>query len=203
MTRQNKCESEGQRCRRTGKKTLSSLEEQLSEPALLPGEDEHLYEAMAQAIRNQLAPKGILQNLACADIITLRWEILRHRRLRRKSVDRRFMIEILNIYRDSNLSDPEGKKMTDDDRFRLAMRTISDDPARRSAGFEYFDLKIDLDRDQILAEAFSVAPNVTLHDAKLNLLMRQHRQAMRDYDDLDVREARRNIPDAEIVGDTA
>lgn len=169
----------------------------------MPGEDEHLYEAMAQAIRNQLAPRGILQTLACEDIITLRWEILRHRRLRQKSVDRQFMTDILEIYRNSNFSDPEGKQSTDDDRFRLAMAAISDDPERRSAGLGYFDLKIALDKDQILAEAFAVAPNVKVHDAKLNLLMRQHRQAMRDYDDLEDRETRRNIPDAEIVEDTA
>lgn len=203
MTRLNTRKAEGERRRRTGKKTLSSLEEQLSEPALLPGEDEHLYEAMAQAIRNQLAPRGILQTLACEDIITLRWEILRHRRLRQKSVDRQFMTDILEIYRNSNFSDPEGKQSTDDDRFRLAMAAISDDPERRSAGLGYFDLKIALDKDQILAEAFAVAPNVKVHDAKLNLLMRQHRQAMRDYDDLEDRETRRNIPDAEIVEDTA
>lgn len=202
MTQQNMPKGEGEPSPRTGRKTLSSLEEQLSVPALLPGEEEHLYEAMAQAIRNQLAPKGILQVLACEDIITLRWEILRHRRLRQKSVDRQFMIEILNIYRDSNFLDPKGKELTDDDRFRLAMAVISDDPERRCAGLAYFDLQIHLDRDQILAEAFAGAPNVKVHDAKLTMLMRQHRQAMRDYDELEDREGRRNIPDAEIVEDT-
>ena len=67
-----------------------------------------------------------------------------------KSVDRRFYDRDLEIsIATRTFSDPEGKKMTDDDRFRLAMRTISDDPARRSGRFWSISIwKIDLDRDQ-------------------------------------------------------
>lgn len=59
----------------------------LTDPVLLPGEDEMLYRALARAIRQQLDPRDILQRLACDDVVELRWEILRHRRLRQKSVE--------------------------------------------------------------------------------------------------------------------
>jgi hypothetical protein len=182
---------------------VRSLEEQLSEPRLLPGEDRHIYDAMARAIRKVLAPRDILQRLACSDIVNLRWEILRHRRLRQKSVERWFAADVSELYRNSDVRNPEGRKPTEDEQVRLSFATISEDPDRREAGEDYFDLKVGIDRDMILAEAYAAAPTVKVHDAKLNLLMRQHRQAMRDYNDLVEAEARKNVPDAEIVEDAA
>ena len=182
---------------------VRSLEEHLSEPRLLPGEDRCIYDAMARAIRKVLAPRDVLQGLACSDIVDLRWEILRHRRLRLKSVERWFAADVFEVYRHSDIRNPEGRKLSEDEQVRLAFATISEDPDRREAGESYFDLKVGIDRDLILAEAYAAAPTVKVHDAKLNLLMRQHRQAMRDYKDLVAAEARKNVPDAGIVEDAA
>jgi len=201
MTKQKRRAAAGERRLGSPTMSLASLEDQLSEPVLLPGEDRCLYAAMAQAIRQRLAPSDLVQAMACADIVTLRWEILRHRRLRQKSVERWFAAEIFKIYREGDVSDPEGRRLTEDDQVRLAMATVSRDPGQRDAALEYFDRKVGIDRDQILAEAYAASPNVKVHDARLIQLMRQHRQAMRDYDDLEDREAMRDIPDAEIVRD--
>ena len=179
------------------------LEDCLSEPCLLPGEDTDLYDAMAKAIRKQLAPRGLLQRLACNDIIALRWEILRHRRMRQKSVERWFAGDIFFFYRNSGIKSPDGKRPSEDTFLALSTATISNDAERRAAGEAYFDRKAGLDRDQILAEAYAEGPAVKVHDAKLNLLMRQHRQAMRDYNDMRAADAFRDIPDAKIVKDAA
>ena len=182
---------------------LQSLEDHLSEPRLLPGEDRETYKAMAREIRKELAPRGLLQRFACNDIIDLRWEILRHRRLRQKSVERRVAGQVFDIYRAADIAVPGRPKPGEDELFELSEGVVSDDPDRRDAAEAYFDRKTGVDRDQVLAEAYAEAPTVKVHDAKLNLLMRQLRQAMRDYSEMKSADARRDGPDAEIVEDAA
>jgi len=175
----------------------------LTDPVLLPGEDEMLYRALARAIRQQLDPRNILQRLACDDIVTLRWEILRHRRLRKKSAERWFAGSIVERYRYSSLRRTSGAALTEDELHAHAMDTISVDAERRASAEAFFDEVVQVNRDQMLAEAYAEAPAVKCHDAKLNMLMRQHRQAMKDYEAMKAADARHDIPDAEIVKDAA
>ncbi|WP_371039294.1 hypothetical protein [Rhodosalinus sp. FB01] len=182
--------------------TTHTLEEYIGRPALLPGESEELFNAMAGAIRRQLDPRNILQQLACDDVVNLRWEILRHRRLRQKSVEAWFARDVAQLYEGIDLKVPTGSKLeTEDNIVRLAFGAVSGDPDRREAAEEYFDHKTGFDRDIILADSYAAAPSVKCHDAKLNMLMRQHRQAMRDYEEMKAADARCDIPDAEIVED--
>jgi len=185
------------------KTTTHTLEEYFGRPALLPGESEDLFDAMARAIRRQLNPVNFLQSQTCEDVINLRWEILRHRRLRQKSVESWFAGEVADLYQGSDIKIPTGEPVTDDNIVRLAFGTVSGNPDRREAAESYFDLKTDCDRDMILAESYAAAPAVKCHDAKLNMLMRQQRQALRDYWEMKAADARRDIPDAEIVKDAA
>ena len=178
---------------------IETLEDRLSVPVLLPGEDGDLYDAMAGAIRKRLAPRGLLQRMACDDIISLRWEILRHRRFRGKSVDRAFASFSYEFYRCANVETPSKGKLTEDVKVLLALGMVSDDPSLRDACEQFFDRKIGIDRDAILAEAYATRETVKVHDTKLNMLMRQHRSAMRDYEDLRRLDASGSIPDAEIA----
>lgn len=178
---------------------IETLEDRLSVPVLLPGEDGDLYDAMAGAIRKQLAPRGLLQRMACDDIINLRWEILRHRRFRGKSVDRAYVGAAFGLYRCANVEVPSKGKLTDDDKLPLAFGMVSDDPDQRDACEYLFDRKVGIDRDALLAEAYATSETVKVHDTRLNMLMRQHRSAMRDYEDLRRLDASGSIPDAEIA----
>jgi hypothetical protein len=187
----------------TREDAIELLEDRLSEPRLLPGEDRSLYDAMACAIRKQLAPRGLLQRLACNDIVDLRWELLRHRRLRQKSLERWLAGKLFECYSNSSIGMAGGRKPTEDELPILAINAVSDDPDRREAAEASFDLKIGVDREHLLADAYAEAPMVKSHDAKLNMLMRQHRQAMRDYEDLRQTEAASEIPDAEIGEEAA
>lgn len=190
-------------CRDIPNDDIETLEDRLSAPVLMPGEDGDLYNAMARAIRKQLSPRGFLQRLACEDIINLRWEILRHRRLRGKSVDRALASAAFDFYRGETVVIPSKGELTDADKVHLALGLVCADPDRREACEQFFDLKIRLDRDAFLAEAYAMSPNAQVHDAKLNMLLRQHRSAMRDYEDLRRLDAIGTIQDAEIAQEKA
>ena len=60
-----------------------------------------------------------------------------------------------------------------------------------------------IERHQIVAEAYAASPGVTVHDRKLAMLMRQHREAMRDFREMQARESTGDIADAEIVEEGA
>jgi hypothetical protein len=187
----------------TREAAIKTLEDRLSEPRLLPGEDRSLYDAMACAILKQLAPRGLLQRLACNDIVDLRWELLRHRGLRQKSLERWYAGKLSEVYENSSIGKAGGRKPTEDELPSLAIAAVSNDPDRRAAAEAYFDLKIGVDREHLLADAYAEAPTVKSHDAKLNMLMRQLRQAVRDYEDQKQTGAALEIPDAEIGEEAA
>jgi hypothetical protein len=114
-------------------------------------------------------------------------------------VDRALVSAAFALYRGSNVETAVDSEVTDEDLVNLALGMVSVDPDRRDASEEFFDLKIGIDRDALLAEVYAMSPNAKVHDAKLNMLMRQHRSAMRDYEDLRRLEASGRIQDAEIA----
>ena len=190
--------------RKTGTETTTyTMEEYFGRPALLPGENEELFDVMARAIRNQLDPVNFLQSLACDDVVELRWEILRHRRMRQKSVEAWFADDIAALCKGSEIKSPTGERLTEDEIVRLAFGVVSGDPDRRKSAEWYFHQKTGVNLEMILAESYAASPAVGLHDRKLNMLMRQHRQAMRDYAEMKAADVRRDVSDAEIVEDAA
>lgn len=181
-------------------KTLNEL---LSEPALLPGEDRGLYDAMADAIRKELAPRSMLQELACNDIIAFRWEILRHRRFRQKSAERWFAGDIFELGFEGDLKTSQGRELSQHALLQFALSTISSDRKEREQNLARIQMTLGIDASQILAEAYAAAPSVSVHDRKLNMLMRQLRQAMQDFRERQTCEGTRDIADAEIAEDEA
>lgn len=171
----------------------------LTDPILLPGENKTLFDDFARAVRRLLDPRNILQRLACDDIVNLRWEILRHRRFRKMSAERFFAGDVQMIFEGSDFAAAEDKPTSESEVLGRALETISRDPERRASAMEFFERNTGVDPEAVLADAYTEAPAVRYHDAKLNMLMRQHRQAMRDYEAMKIDDDRGEVPDAEIV----
>ena len=176
----------------------ASIKALLDAPVILPGENEVDYATLSSALRADLAPQAVFEELIVADIIDLEWEKWRWKRMIGIRIDYK-MRQLLNgLFRSdefipfSVFTHSEVKPEKGLVNAVMKVGTKKENCLTHAQAIEYLREEYQLSIDDVMAEAFSLAADeIQVFERNLQSCETRRRKL---YDELHTVRADRAMP---------